>query len=372
MPQRQPRQGGGRGPVPAASLGDPRLGQSATRCKPRWRGQPRRADRREPSHTPAGTGSAGVGAGSSGRRRLMTGRSRCGARGNVQAPSSDRATAGAVARRRLRPRLEHQVERRLGRAAEAGEAAGRHDVADPRLAGLGAEREPDLLRQRRRACTAASRSRSRRGPTGLRLSSTRSPARGSTIIHVPSGGERARARAGPRRPGRPCRAGSRTSSRGRSRRRGSPRPGRPRSARGRRRRPPRPARARSRSTRRGSRSRRSVEFGNACAIRIVEAPWPQPTSATRRAALELVDDAVERGQPRRRRGARCSRGGRSARSPSWTSWSCSCQPTPSPVRAASVIRGESSTEPSAIWKKPGRKAGLSSSVSATACSGGSV
>jgi hypothetical protein len=46
------------------------------------------------------------------------------------------------------------------------------------------------------------------------------------------------------------------------------------------------------------------------------------------------------------------------------------QPTPAPVRAASVIRGESSTEPSAFWKSPGRYAGLSSSQNATACSGG--
>ena len=43
----------------------------------------------------------------------------------------------------------------------------------------------------------------------------------------------------------------------------------------------------------------NVEFGNAVAIRIVDEPWPQPTSATCRAALELVDDAVERGQPGR-------------------------------------------------------------------------
>ena len=37
-----------------------------------------------------------------------------------------------------------------------------------------------------------------------------------------------------------------------------------------------------------------------------------------------------------------------------------------------MIFGESSTDPSAIWKNPGRYAGLVASVSATACSGGSV
>ena len=46
------------------------------------------------------------------------------------------------------------------------EAGRLDDLADARLAGLGAEREPDLLRQRRRACRAASRSRSRRGRRG--------------------------------------------------------------------------------------------------------------------------------------------------------------------------------------------------------------
>ena len=39
---------------------------------------------------------------------------------------------------------------------------------------------------------------------------------------------------------------------------------------------------------------------------------------------------------------------------------------------ASMMLGASRTVPCAIWKKPGRYAGLDSSVSATACSGGSV
>jgi hypothetical protein len=36
------------------------------------------------------------------------------------------------------------------------------------------------------------------------------------------------------------------------------------------------------------------------------------------------------------------------------------------------MAAESVTVPRAIWNIPGRKAGLSSTVSATACSGGSV
>jgi hypothetical protein len=37
-----------------------------------------------------------------------------------------------------------------------------------------------------------------------------------------------------------------------------------------------------------------------------------------------------------------------------------------------MIFGESITDPIAVWKKPGRNAGLLESVSATVCSGGSV
>ena len=39
-------------------------------------------------------------------------------------------------------RLQHHVERRLGGAAEAREAALRGDLTQPRFTGLGAEREP--------------------------------------------------------------------------------------------------------------------------------------------------------------------------------------------------------------------------------------
>ena len=44
---------------------------------------------------------------------------------------------------------------------------------------------------------------------------------------------------------------------------------------------------------------------------------------------------------------------------------------PAPLRAAASIFGASRTTPVAIWKAPGRKAGLDSSASAIACSGSS-
>jgi len=47
----------------------------------------------------------------------------------------------------LRPGLVHEVEWCLAGPAEAGQARPGDYVADPGLAGLGAEREPDLLRQ---------------------------------------------------------------------------------------------------------------------------------------------------------------------------------------------------------------------------------
>src|SRR5580692_3063458 len=62
------------------------------------------------------------------------------------------ASAGAIRPRRfrwLRPGLKDRVERRLAGPAEAGKARLGDHVADPGLAGLGAERQPDLLRQRR-------------------------------------------------------------------------------------------------------------------------------------------------------------------------------------------------------------------------------
>ena len=51
-------------------------------------------------------------------------------------------------RRGLGPGLVDEVERRLGRPAEAGEAGVGRDPADRRLAGLGAERVAAVLGQR--------------------------------------------------------------------------------------------------------------------------------------------------------------------------------------------------------------------------------
>jgi hypothetical protein len=39
-----------------------------------------------------------------------------------------------------------------------------------------------------------------------------------------------------------------------------------------------------------------LDLGNACAIMMVEAPCPQPLSATPGAALQALDDAVKRRQ----------------------------------------------------------------------------
>ena len=97
--------------------------------------------------------------------------------------------------------------------------------------------------------------------------------------------------------------------------RDTPAPARPRSVRGRRPRPRSRAPARSRSSPRGSRSRRTSSSGTPSPSGSSTTPCPQPTSATVRALLELLDHAVERRQPGRRAGSRCSRAGRTARSP---------------------------------------------------------
>src|SRR5215472_904174 len=78
--------------------------------------------------------------------------------GSVQ--KAGRASRRAIndGRTRSRPRLEHEVERGLCRAAKPREAALRHDPAQPLFSGLCAEAEPDLLRARRR-CTDHRRGR---------------------------------------------------------------------------------------------------------------------------------------------------------------------------------------------------------------------
>src|SRR3981189_3937536 len=55
----------------------------------------------------------------------------------------------AAATKPLRPRFHDHIERRLGGATHAGEAALEYDLAQSGLAGLRAERGADLLRQRR-------------------------------------------------------------------------------------------------------------------------------------------------------------------------------------------------------------------------------
>src|SRR5262249_59724012 len=76
--------------------------------------------------------------------------------GGAREPLVERGHAWRLARRRhpgqlsSGTRLDHQVERGLGGAPDAGEAGLAEHRLEPRLAGLRAEGEPDLLRQRGR------------------------------------------------------------------------------------------------------------------------------------------------------------------------------------------------------------------------------
>ena len=119
---------------------------------------------------------------------------------------------------------------------------------------------------------------------------------------------------------------------------------------------------------RGSRSRRTSTSDR-----------PSPSgSSTRRdrsrrrrpgALLELRLDAVERRNPRRSPGWRCSRAGRSARCPRRdpgraraSRRPCRCGRLPRPSAAAFIAAV-------IAWKPPSTNAGLVSSASASACSG---
>src|SRR5262245_13961943 len=86
------------------------------------------------------------------RPRLATGvpPRRVGAPGRRSAWGPDARAGAVMSRPTLRPCLEDQIERRLGRAADAGEPRLLEHLAQPSLAGLCAEREADLLRERRR------------------------------------------------------------------------------------------------------------------------------------------------------------------------------------------------------------------------------
>ena len=205
------------------------------------------------------------------------------------------------------------VERRLGDAAEAAEPGAGHDLADAGLAGLGAERQPDLLGQRAR------RAQQRRervvGPPD-RVEVVLDAVAGRRLDDHPGAVGRQRAADVAGRADRVAHVVQAVehASPGRSRRRVVRWPGRPRSARGRPRRPRRPARGRSRSSRRGSRSRRRSRPGR-----------PAPSGWSRRRARSRRRRRARRARAWRprprapaatpRSGGRRSPGGRSARSP---------------------------------------------------------
>ena len=143
--------------------------------------------------------------------------------------------------------LQHEVERRLGRAPHAREAALVEHLGQALLAGLGAERQPDVLAERRRRAEHR-RARVEHAPDRVEVvldacppPSARRPA---TSRRRPA----ASARDAPRRPDRPCRAARRTRRRGRTGRRRSPW-----------RRPPRTSRDRSTCARSAARRAASIE-----------------------------------------------------------------------------------------------------------------
>ena len=197
-----------------------------------------------------------------------------------------RRTCGS-SRRPSGPRFEDQVEGRLRRPADAGEARLAADLRQPRLARLGAEHVRPLLGDRMRAAEP--------GRAGIV-----DPAdRVQVVLDLVGGigldeqqravlGQRlARPRAPPRPDGR-GRAGSRRSRRGRTAPAAAPwrRPGR--SSPGRRGPPRGRAPAPPRSSPGACRCRRSATFGKASAISSVEWPWPQPMSATRAPASSFA------------------------------------------------------------------------------------
>ena len=107
--------------------------------------------------------------------------------------------------------------------------------------------------------------------------------------------------------------------------------------------------------------------GYACASSTLDAPCPQPTSATSAPARSFSSTPSSAGIHAGTRFAAYP--GRKNRSqPSKTSASCSFQPMPAPVRKASSIRGSARSAPSASWNAPGRNTGPSGSVRAKACS----
>src|SRR5580704_6336172 len=94
------------------------------------------------------------------------------------------------------------------------------------------------------------------------------------------------------------------------------------------------------------------EFGNACAMRMVEAPCPQPTSATRapRSSFACTPSSA-RIHEEMRLAAYPGRKNRSV--PASRSWWCSCHPTPSPLWNARSIFSSSLIAAVATWNAPG-------------------
>ena len=141
----------------------PRLQRARARHRPRDRAVGPRARCR--GHRTSRRGSGGRGSGSAPSSAASARSTRwAGAASSAPAHRSSpsgggphrararHARRGAVPRIRCRhgprasdPRFEHEVEGRLGRAAEPSESARGDDIADPRLAGLCSEGEPDLL-----------------------------------------------------------------------------------------------------------------------------------------------------------------------------------------------------------------------------------
>ena len=130
-------------------------------------------------------------------------------------------------------RRRHRLYRRTSSTMFSGVAAATRNRVKPAAVatsrslagpGLGAQRQTDVLGQRRRGAEQGGEAvvgAAHRVQVVLRA---RSPAAGSTIIQVPSGARALAGCAGPHRPGRPCRAARRTWSPGRSPIRRSRRP----------------------------------------------------------------------------------------------------------------------------------------------------
>ena len=102
-----------------------------------------------------------------------------------------------------------------------------------------------------------------------------------------------------------------------------------------------------------------------------DAPWPQPTSATLAPRFSLASTPSSAGIHAPIKFPRYPE--RKKRSVPWNrigSWSPHSMPAP--LRNAWAMRGSARIAAAITWNAPGRKAGLVSSASASACSGGRV